>query len=41
MTTLLIVILLMAAFGGGRLFQWVRDAKGALGPEGRHSKDRR
>ena len=41
MTTLLILILLVAVFGAGRLFQWVRDAKGVLRPQDRHGEDRR
>lgn len=41
MTTLLVVVLLLAAFTVGRLFQWVRDARGVLRPEGRHTKDYR
>lgn len=41
MTTLFMLILLVAVFGAGRLFQWVRDALGVLNPGGRHSEDRR
>lgn len=41
MTTLLILIVLVAVFGAGRLFQWVRDAKGVLNPGGWHGEDRR
>jgi hypothetical protein len=40
-TMLLVVVLLLAAFAVGRLFQWVRDARGVLRPEGRLDKDRR
>lgn len=40
MTTMLVVLLLVAAFGAGRLFQWVRDAKGVLRSEGRQGGDR-
>jgi hypothetical protein len=40
-TTLLVLILLVAVFAAGRLFQWVRDARGMLNPGGRHSEDRR
>jgi hypothetical protein len=40
-TTVFILLLLVAAFVAGRLFQWVRDAQGVLRPEGRHSRDRR
>jgi uncharacterized protein involved in outer membrane biogenesis len=29
-TTVFVLLLLMAAFGVGRLFQWVRDARGVL-----------
>ena len=41
MTMLLVVILLLAAFAVGRLFQWVQDARGVLRPEGRPNKDHR
>jgi hypothetical protein len=34
--TLLVVILLLAAFAVGRLIQWVRDARDVLRPEGQH-----
>lgn len=40
MTTLLVVALLVAAFGVGRLFQGVRDAQGVLSPEGRRRRER-
>lgn len=41
MTTLLVVVLLLvAAFGVGRLFQWVRDARGVLRQQD-HSRDQR
>jgi hypothetical protein len=38
-TTLFVLLLLVAVFGAGRLFQWVRDAQGVLHPGGRHCKD--
>jgi hypothetical protein len=37
-TTVIILLLLVAAFGSGRLFQWVRDAQGVLHPGGRQCK---
>ena len=36
MTTVVVFLLLVAAFGSGRLFQWVRDAKGVLHSGSRH-----
>ncbi len=41
MTMLLVLILLLAAFAVGRLFQWVRDARGVLRSEGRPNTDHR
>jgi hypothetical protein len=40
-TTLFVLVLLLVAFAVGRLFQWVRDARGVLRPEGWHAKDYR
>jgi hypothetical protein len=38
-TMLIVLILLLAAFAVGRLFQWVRDARGVLRPKGRPNMD--
>jgi len=38
-TTVLVLLLLVAAFAAGRLFQWARDAKNIMGTPGRHHKN--
>ena len=40
MTTAFVSLLLVAAFGSGRLFQWARDARNIMGAPGRHNTDR-